>query len=682
MTLGDVHAHLLDSGCDIELVQQAYARRHGWKITKANKPTILQYMGGQVTQELWYQTTQIMRFGPIGDRRIQSITYVIADITENLVLGINWLEHNDPIINWRNKTWAWRDAISNEHRQVREISNTVMARKARARIIQSNIQANEAPEWALEMCGHIMRQRRPGELPPRRPGFDYKPVMKQGWRPRRERQRRYSPEEMRMFRKLAKQETNEHQPQGWRWKPSRSAQAVQMLWAAKAGGEKRPCHDYRPLNAWMEDDQEPLPSITAMITDMAGKRYLSSWDIPKAYHEIRIAEGTTTTSDGQVMTYQEILAFQCGDELYEPQVMQFGTKTAVQHFQRYIQHVLRELWGRGLYAYLDNIILGADTIPELEAIERRALQLLAAAYLLLKPEKCEWHKNQVQFCGFLIGGGKVMMDPAKIDAIKNWTLPWDDKIPEGEKRTAVREFYGFCNFYRQCIPRFSEVAGPLAALMAPKNPWRSGERERQAFAACKEAVVQAVETESFDEEAPKVVHTDGSQLGSVSGAVSQVKNGKLHPIGFFSKRLSETEQRWGITDIELFAIVGTFRTFRHWLHAARQQVVVYSDHSALKALVTLDITPKRARWITTLEEFRFIIKHIPGRENRAADALSRIGTHGASAPRGQFTHPEWFAPSGVAANPWAGMSHREIIRALDRANEQGREEIVKALRFG
>jgi hypothetical protein len=46
-----------------------------------------------------------------------------------------------------------------------------------------------------------------------------------------------------MFAELEKAET-----EAQRWELSESSQAVQMLWAAKGGGEIRSCKDYRPLN--------------------------------------------------------------------------------------------------------------------------------------------------------------------------------------------------------------------------------------------------------------------------------------------------------------------------------------------------------------------------------------------------------------------------------------------------
>jgi hypothetical protein len=71
---------------------------------------------------------------------------------------------------------------------------------------------------------------------------------------------------------------------------------------------------------------------------------------------------------------------------------------------------------------------------------RRILERLTAAGLHLKPEKCEFHKTEVKYLGLLIGTEGIMMDPAKMETVKNWTTP--------ENGRDVRSFLGFTNFYR------------------------------------------------------------------------------------------------------------------------------------------------------------------------------------------------------------------------------------------
>ena len=57
------------------------------------------------------------------------------------------------------------------------------------------------------------------------------------------------------------------------------------------------------------------------------------------------------------------------------------------------------------------------------------------------------------------------------------------------------------------------------------------------------------------------------------------------------------------------------------------KIIVFSDHAALKYLLTKKESKSRLiRWILLLQEFNLVIKDRPGRENAAADHLSRIQT--------------------------------------------------------
>jgi hypothetical protein len=51
------------------------------------------------------------------------------------------------------------------------------------------------------------------------------------------------------------------------------------------------------------------------------------------------------------------------------------------------------------------------------------LQKLLDHDLFLKPEKCQFHKKEVEYLGVIIGGGKVMMDPIKVKGITEWPTP-------------------------------------------------------------------------------------------------------------------------------------------------------------------------------------------------------------------------------------------------------------------
>lgn len=74
---------------------------------------------------------------------------------------------------------------------------------------------------------------------------------------------------------------------------------------------------------------------------------------------------------------------------------------------------------------------------------------------------------------------------------------------------------------------------------------------------------------------------------------------------------------------ELLAIVDSCKHFRPYLFG--QKFTIETDHKPLTWLFSLKEPNQRLiRWKLRLEEFNFEIKYKKGKENKVADALSRI----------------------------------------------------------
>jgi hypothetical protein len=138
---------------------------------------------------------------------------------------------------------------------------------------------------------------------------------------------------------------------------------------------------------------------------------------------------------------------------------------------------------------------------------------------------------------------------------------------------------------------------------------------QQAFDNVKAAIAKEVTLACPDYSQEFKIYTDGSkeQLGAV---ITQ----KNRPIAFFSRKLSEAQQKYSVTEIELLAIVEALKEYRGMLWG--QKVKVYTDHQNLMR-DALGLNSDRVyRWRLLLEEYGPEIVYIKGIHNTVAYALS------------------------------------------------------------
>jgi transposase InsO family protein len=248
---------------------------------------------------------------------------------------------------------------------------------------------------------------------------------------------------------------------------------------------------------------------------------------------------------------------------------------------------------------------------------RRVLQRLLENQLFVKAEKCEFHVPEVSFLGFIVGTGSVQMDPAKTRAVTGWSTP--------SNRKELQRFLGFANFYRRFIRNYSSVAAPLTALTSLIVPFRWSSVAERAFGELKERFTSAPILVFPDPGRQFIVEVDASDTG-VGAVLSQrsVKDQKVHPCAFFSRKLSPAERNYDIGNRELLAVKLALEEWRHWLEGAELPFVVWTDHKNLEYIRSAKrLTSRQARWALFFNRFDFSLSYRPGSKNLKPDALSR-----------------------------------------------------------
>ena len=93
-----------------------------------------------------------------------------------------------------------------------------------------------------------------------------------------------------------------------------------------------------------------------------------------------------------------------------------------------------------MMVFFDNILIYSNTLEEhLQHIEQ-ALDILEAHQFYIKPSKCAFAHEGVEYLGHIVSGEGVHADPKKIVAMVKWPLP--------KNISALRGFLGLTGYYR------------------------------------------------------------------------------------------------------------------------------------------------------------------------------------------------------------------------------------------
>ena len=157
-------------------------------------------------------------------------------------------------------------------------------------------------------------------------------------------------------------------------------------------------------------------------------RLYTKIDLKHAYHLVRIAEGDEWKT-----------AFRTRYGSFEWLVMPFGLSNAPAAFQRFMNDIFADMLDVCVVVYLDDILIYSDDETSHREHVREVLRRLRANGLYASGKKCFFHRDKVEFLGFILSPEGLTMDEAKVKVLQNW--------PEPHKVKDIQSFLGFANFY-------------------------------------------------------------------------------------------------------------------------------------------------------------------------------------------------------------------------------------------
>jgi len=104
-------------------------------------------------------------------------------------------------------------------------------------------------------------------------------------------------------------------------------------------------------------------------------------------------------------------------KLYKYQVMLFRLTNILTIFQKLINHVLYDYLNEFVIAYLNNILIFSEIEKKHEKHIKKIFKKFQKKNLYFKSEKCEFHKQQVEYLEYIIIIKKLKINSEKIKTV-------------------------------------------------------------------------------------------------------------------------------------------------------------------------------------------------------------------------------------------------------------------------
>ena len=261
------------------------------------------------------------------------------------------------------------------------------------------------------------------------------------------------------------------------------------------------------------------------------------------------------------------------------------------------------------------------------------LSLVGSSGIVLNPEKFQFCQKRVDFAGFRISSEGITPLPKYTDAIGNFPTP--------RNRTDVKSWFGLVNQVSN-YSQLRDLMAPFRPLLSPKVQFVWSDALDIAFKRSRQLIVDQIRegVQIFDLHKQTCLRPDWSKMGLGYFLMQKhclcpeitpdccLSGWKITLAG--SRFLTGSEERYAAVEGEALAIAWALEQTRYFTMGCSNLLVV-TDHKPLVRIFgdrTLDeITNTRLfRLKQRTLPWKFTIKYLAGKSNKAADAASRHPT--------------------------------------------------------
>lgn len=387
---------------------------------------------------------------------------------------------------------------------------------------------------------------------------------------------------------------------------SSSPFAAPFTLALKKGESRksRLCIDFTALNKLVVPESHPFPKLEDILERIANCKYFTTLDVNSAFWCIPIR-----------VQDREKTAFVTEGGHFQWNVLPFGLKISSAVFQRVLSSIIRrnDLSGFAIN-FIDDVLIFSRTFSEHLQHIRQFLDAVVQEGFKLKLLKCKFAADSVDYLGHHIEHNKVSPANGNLTAIQNLKRPID--------KSGVKSVLGSINFFRKYIDNPTQKFEPLHRLLRKQEKFEWTQECEDAFTEAKRFLCTKPVLAIFDYDKEIIIETDASGAGIAATLKQPDETGLLHPVSYFSRRLTPNEKKLGAIYLECKAIKDAIRHWHYYLIG--RAFTVCTDHRPLVNLKTKARTDELlGDMVFYLSQFNFTLIYKPGKENIMADWLSR-----------------------------------------------------------
>ena len=415
------------------------------------------------------------------------------------------------------------------------------------------------------------------------------------------------------------------------YEPSQSSYRGRWFCVLKKNGALRIVHDLQPLNKVTIRDAGLLPIIDNFVEPFAGSQCYTVFDLFWGF-DARIVS----------VKSRDMTAFSSPLGLLRLTALPTGYTNSPAEFQNCMVFILKDEIPHVANVFIDDLPIKGpstqylddqgqpETLPDNSQIRRfiwehandvnRIMHKIECAGATFSAKKTQMCRPKVTIVGQTCSAQGREPDKDRVIKILDWPRP--------RNISEVRGFLGICGTVRIWIKDYSKIIRPLTELLHRDTEFEWTSKREETFEQLKKTITSAPILRPIDYKSDRPIYlsVDTSYIAVGFILSQEYENGKRRPARYGSIPMNKVESQYSQPKLELY---GLYRALRHWsLHliGTENRLRIEVDAKYIKGMINgpaLDPKAPMNRWIQGILLFDFELIHVPAKDFKGPDGLSR-----------------------------------------------------------